>query len=348
MSERQKTWSENLEEELKHNDFFSLIENYFKINSIDTSWKDVDKSISIFLKDEKNRYKIEEYLINNSNLNNESLNYNLKILKDIDDFYKWRGWKNYEFQVANNINFKKSEEELFIQKSQENIVKSLIQKWNTINRVQYVLENDISVKLGYDTWMMVALDFFKLKINNSLFTMDLNEMDAKDLLIMMNAWKDNKVKNLSFDYFVDWKIVDILSFYDFYWKKIVNINYIERNDVKWKIKDCYLTDDWEILNLQGKYYIRKLFWEIDVLWKKFVWAWITNNLEFMLDLTNKPVIIKKEYLKSYKKSNLKYNWEDYYEINNWEIIISENEFRSILDKYVSFDIDNSLVEEIYE
>jgi len=347
-----KTWSEgiNLKKELKQNDFFYLIENYFKINNIEINWEDIDKFIWVFLKDENNRYKIEEYLINNNELNNDSLKYNLKILSDVDNFYKGLSWKNPDYPVINNIDFKKTEEEINLEESWENIVKTLIQEWNIINRVKYVLENDISLKLGYDKWMLAALDFFRLKINNSvkIFTKELNQIDGKDLLLMMNAWKDNKIKNLDFDYFSDWHIVDIISFENFYWKKIINIKYINSNDFKRKIHNCFLTDDGEILNLKGKYYIRKLFWEIDVLWKKFVWAWITSKFQFMIDLNNNPIVIWKEYLKNFKDLKLKKNWISYVSVNDWSIIIPKNKFKEIIDKYVSFDTDKKLIEVIYE
>jgi len=350
MLEKQKSWSEDIEKELKQNDFFSLIEKYFKINKIDITWENIDSFIAVFLKDEENRYEIEEFLINYNNLNNDSLNFNLKILSDIDNFYKWNNSKNYEYQIANNIDFKKTEDQLFLEKSQENIVKKLIQEWNIKNRIQYVLEEDLSLRLNLKKWTLTALDFFKIKINGvtKIFTKDLNQMDGKDLLLMMNVWKDSKIKHLEFDYFSDWLITEIVSFNDFYWKKIIGINYIDNNDKGTKIKGCYLTDDWDILSLDGKYYIRRFFWEIDVLWKKFVWAWITNSFEFMLDLTFKPIIIWNIYLKTFEKINMSFKWNNYFMLNNWEMIISENDFIASLDKYVSFDIDNSLVEEIYE
>jgi hypothetical protein len=154
---------------------------------------------------------------------------------------------------------------------------------------------------------------------------------------MMNTLKEQKIKYLKFDKFSNWHIIDIISFDDFYWKKIIDIKYIDNDTKTRQIQNCYLTDDWEILSFENKFVVKRIFWIDDILWYKFLWAWISNDLEFYYDFDFKPIIIKWKYLKTLKKLNMKYQWEEYYSINNWVLVLWENELIENLNKYTSFD-----------
>jgi len=345
--------SEELENEIienmEKNDFFLIFEHYVKKNNIQfNSKKTIAEQFSIFLKSKTNRSNILNFIINNNDLDEWSKKQYLKILEKVDYFYT--KWNNAIFSSAvNNQNYKKPLEDILSEDTQELISKILIKKWNKKELISYSKNID-------DNWKIkdinVFMEYFKLKIWNitSLYTNDLVDVNLYWLLEFLNIFSEVKFRHLNIDreFFEKISVLDIGKRFKFYDIMFLELKYFFIE--KWKIitRRWILNENWDILNIENKFFVTKLYWEIDILWVKFLKVWDKNWVYSFFDIHSAPLIIKWKYVYEIKESKISFKWIKYYEINNWKIILDKPSLLDKLKNYTSFDLSNVEVEEIYE
>ena len=332
--------------------FYDIIEDFLQINNFwKDSKKDIFKSLWVFLWVQENRYKFEDFLINNYTITEEEMNSFLFILKEIDNFYNNNQIVSNELiaTIVNNTSYKKDDFEIETEEINKMISNIIIKK----SAENWVLEYDAEfINIEWKNEIVEAMaNYFKIRTNNLVLIFDekLKIISAYDILIFMNELFPSRKKYFTktFEKFKNLILLNIWELKIIDWKKYIYLKTYDSKEKSWYY-EWIMTDGWDFLFLNDNF-INKVFWIKEILDYEFLECWITDKqIDCLLDYNNQPVIVKWKYIRNINKLNITRGWKKFYEINDWEVIISEEDLKIELEIYISLNINNSLAEEIYE
>lgn len=311
--------------EVEFNEILTFISKAKREDIILSSWNFLYQ-ISAYFSKEKNRELFELYLLKNTKIDNDNMNFYLKIISDINKFYLGNNIYNKpifkwdKLEPVNNL-WRNKAENIQI-KIQDYVSKLLI--------LNYLY------KLYFKIWKVT---YQLLKSEEFIYWNNLENISLLDLVWVLNVNQESrKVVELTLSKFQSYKITNIYDIFDISWKKIFFLEFLD-----WNIKRKALIDAfWNLLELQ---------WIFDLEEFKLIKVQVGNDIFIKLDW--RWIIDKDFKLLEYDKiwidniQEQKLNWKKY--LINWKIILNWDEFeRYLIDNYISFNTSDIQIEEIYK